>query len=249
MTAEFEKLNPDTIVDALFEVRFESVEPFASNIIAGSIYPKVKKKFPKHESLGVANIPRDIRNIDPQFKFVADQRFSGNDYSISIGNNVFCVSAKKPYRHWEHFKPVILEQLEALKQSEMVKKVVRIGLRYTNLIPTKGSPAEQFGLVDFSAVMGGFDLTKSPTILRTELSFGGFVNLVQLACNADVRLNDSGENFAGLLLDIDTSKSDGLEVFWDDASKLLEDAHAVEKQIFKRALNQSTVGYLSTLGR
>ncbi|WP_396621904.1 TIGR04255 family protein [Marinobacter sp. W-8] len=238
------KLSNDSIVEALFELRFNSTFAMPSSAFAGLLYSKLRSEYPKFEELPAASVPEDVRTKDPRFRYSPTHRLTGDNYSVSVGESVCVVSCRKPYGHWEHFKPKIESVLNEVKEIGVVESVERTGLRYINIIPNGVDPKAQFSNLQFVASLADLDLCEYMTSIRTEIPSGRFVNIVTVSANGEAVSSDNRDSVRGLIFDIDTICKGPLLDFWSEVSDLLEEAHAVEKEIFFKGLSESGKDFL-----
>lgn len=231
------KLSNDSIVEALFELRFSSTLAMPSSALAGLLYAKLRPEYPKFEELPAASIPEDVRSKDSRFRYSPTHRITGGNYSVSIGDSVFTVSCRKPYGHWEAFKPRIMRVLQEVKEIGVVASVERTGLRYINIISNGVAPEEQFSNLNLVTHLADSNLCEYMTSIRSEIPIGRFLNIVSISANGEAKIGDEVEPIRGLVFDIDTICKDSLQNFWDEASSLLDEAHAVEKELFFKGLS------------
>lgn len=232
------KLEKDPIVEAVFEMRFSIGSDQAADLIPGIIFSKLRNDFPKIESLPIAQIPKVIRDQNPEFRYQASRRLIGEPLLISLGDRVAGTSCRKPYIGWAAFQPVILRLIHLLKETALIQQVERFSLKYINLL-SGANPKEQFSHTRFSASLDQINLIEQLTQVRTEIIEREFINIVEIAANTAVR-EASGKTSSGLLLSIDTICNNPND-FWANAESLLKDAHEVEKSIFFSALTEETI--------
>lgn len=230
------KLKNDPIVEAIFELRFEAAKSSLSDLLPGLLYGKLGDRFPKLERLPFSMVPREFLQQTPDLKYQARFRLRGDSFVISFGDYSLAVSCLKPYVGWEKFKPFILEILGYLKDSALVGAIERYSIKYVNLLPAAhGDFAGQYKHLNFSANLGKFSLTGSPTWVRAEIDDANYMNLLEFAANAQIKTL-ANEQLDGLLLTIDTI-SKNTEGFWDTPEKFIEGVHQTEKAIFFETLS------------
>ncbi|MBX3650282.1 MAG: TIGR04255 family protein [Burkholderiales bacterium] len=235
------KLQQDPIFEAVFEMRFSIESDQVADLIPGIVFPRLRKDFPKTEALPIAQIPKVIRDQNPELRYQASRRLIGGRLIISLGDRVAAVSCVKPYIGWGEFQPVILRLVGLLREAALIKEVERFSLKYSNML-SGGNPKEQFAHTRFAATLAETNLVEQLTQIRTEFNEGGFVNIVELAANA-IAKHPSGSIMNGLLLSIDTICNSPVD-FWNNAEVLLKNAHEVEKTIFFRALTKEAINAL-----
>lgn len=236
-------LKQDTIIEALFEIRFRSKTKTLANLLPGLLFKDIGAEFPAVEKLPITNLPPAMLQSDPTLQYAPQYKMSGQRYSILIGDRVFTVSCPKPYTGWKDFCSTIHTLTKLVQSTALIDKVERFSIKYVNLIPQSDgnpSPLEQLRV---NLSVGDYDLKDKPLQLRSEITIEGFINVIQMATNAVVEL-PSGKSLEGVLLDIDTICQKEFADFWKDMPELLERAHKVEKGIFINTLSENALKML-----
>ncbi len=83
-------INPCPIIEAIFEIRFES--SFPGDAIVGIVYNRFKAEFQNVTQLPVLQLPAAIRTQDPNLKFSPHYKIENNNFIIQIGPNVFSLA-------------------------------------------------------------------------------------------------------------------------------------------------------------
>ena len=78
------KLKKEPIVDAVFEIRFKSVAP-VSMILPGVFFSRLDGEKTLSE-LPAAQIPKHVRDIDPNLQFAPTQQIQWNGFVISFSD-------------------------------------------------------------------------------------------------------------------------------------------------------------------
>ncbi len=243
MTRNFEKqtLQKDPIVEALFEIRFSCNEDTPGNLLPGVLYPAIRADFPASQTLGASRLPPEILENDPNLRYAAVQRFTGNKATVNVGPRSFTVVIPRPYMGWEEFKPMILTCLGHLHKTGFIKKVERYSLRYINIIDAGPSPKEQFSKIRFHGSLGGFNLSEAASQILTDIPLKGLLNKVTITANTNAEIHTTNEIISGLSLDIDSIQLNPSEDFWENAGDYIEIAHEAETDIFFRTATKETL--------
>jgi len=240
MTRLPSKLKHDTIIEAIFELRFEPA--LLNEAVFGAIYPIVRDRFGdlQHIPLPPSQLPDVIRNTDIQFKYQPLHKLQGNGLSVSIGPRVVSFSAMKPYIGWSKWKPTILTVLSNIFNSNVIKYVERTGLRYLNFIELNIFP-----LINVNVEIINRNVELKSTTIRTEITDGEYLKILQLANN--VSINENGLIKNGSCIDIDIVRNRGIsnDAFEKDLEVILNKSHEIEKQLFFNILKPD---FLSELG-
>lgn len=234
------KLKKEPLIDALFEMRFSS-NTVTSSILPGLLFSKFEGER-NIESLPISQIPKPLRDNDPNLRFAPLVRLNLEKFAINIGDYSLSVGCKMPYPGWSTFKPVILDVVNLLKDSGLAQDVHRFSMKYIDLIPSP-DVAEQVSAINSSVMLGEHVLTEEVFSLRIEIPKEGVLHAVQIASSATAVLPD-GSIRNGIIVDIDSIKnledhdfSRWLERLPDE----LELIHTANKAMFFKCLRPETI--------
>ncbi len=133
------------IEEAIFDIRFA---PSASwnGTIPGLIYGRLSKTYPQRpedQQLQEATIEMGPNNDPPKVSMSRAGRLvlkSGTGRElVLIGENQLGVNDLRPYAGWSNLRPRIEEAINAYCSVAEPDGVVRLGVRYINLIPVPGA--------------------------------------------------------------------------------------------------------------
>lgn len=237
-------LEKDPIVEAVFEVRFDSTEQQPADLLIGLLFSKLRLQFPTSRRLPFADIPRPMRDADPKLRFQPLHALEGAGHRILISDKAIALSQLKPYPGWNSFREDIVRLVEAVHQTGIVSGVTRCSLRYLNVL-TEGEPND---LKKFRLDLNIADLPlRGPGFaLQAEVEREECIAVLQLTSGATVVASTSSEKFAttGFLVTVDTVRQAGLEEFWENPLDFLEQLHRVGKQVFFGLLASDVVSSL-----
>jgi uncharacterized protein (TIGR04255 family) len=211
------------IIDAIIEIRFKS--DLFSNAVFGVIYNNLKAEFPTPEKLPILQMPEQLRDIDPNFKFKPHYRIQNQNSIIQIGPDVITISSPMPYRGWDEYFHNIKNYLEIIFSLNVISSVSRLGLRYINFFDS-----DIFEQINLRVSINSKDHSCKNTLFRTELSGGSFSNTLQIANNAAHIVNNKSK--IGSVIDIDISKLYAGNEFLVNYPSEIDEAHSQEKQLF-----------------
>lgn len=220
------KLEHDSIVDAIIEVRFETnLNP---NVVFAYIYGKVREKFNgKVLSLPISQMPPDIIRQDPALKFKPLYRIEGETCSLQVGAQMIALSSKIPYIGWNDFSTMFYEIVNLC--FEYFNKITRLGLRYINFF--EGDISNKINI--------NFNLSDkykpSKLNIQTEVLVDGIPNTVQYTPNA------VWESKNGAVIDIDTFKLYSAPLGLKDLLSDIELVHQCEKRVFISLLKDELI--------
>ncbi len=238
------KLKHDTIGESVFELRFQTEVDALSEIILGVLYDKLRADFPKFESLPINQLPRQLLDTDPNLRYQPLHRISNNSYMVSVGAHVVSVHCKWPYQGWENYRPLIVKVLNVLNNSKLMKTLERFSLKYVNIITQPYAPN---GIHDLNFDMSMHDLKfrTDALMVRAEIVKQPFVNVVQLMSGASMLIPEpTPQKFNGVIVDVDTIYQGDMAAFLTSFDTKLENAHAMEKEIYFSLLKPDTLNKL-----
>lgn len=233
------RLQKDSILEAVFELRFQATVPAAAEILQGAIYPALRDRFPKVQRTAFASFPLPLMDTDPNLRYQPRLVLQGDHLSVFVGDRAVALTSARPYVGWKNFRPLILELLGLVKSANVTSEPERFSLKYINLLEG-ASPAAQFSLVRYDASLGRrYKLNNLLTYTRTEFEQDGLINIVELGANS-IAKTQRGQSLTGLVLTVDTIH-DNPHGFWANPEPFIEKAHTVEKTVFFEVLTEDTV--------
>lgn len=225
------KLDKEPLIDAVFEVRFSSKVP-ASVILPGFLFSILEGE-KTIESLPVAQLPKPLRDADPNLRFAPLSRVDWNQFLVSVSDFSLSISCKFPYPGWNTFKPAITQVVDILTQSKIVDGIDRYAMKYVDLLPISDNQ-QKVSMINFKVSIADHNLEKEPFHLRIEIPRDGFINAVQVVSSAQVELHN-GIKKDGLIVDVDTFVTLGnapIESLCEGLSEKLESIHIANKAMF-----------------
>jgi uncharacterized protein (TIGR04255 family) len=237
------KLNKEPLIDAVFEVRFSSVAP-ASVILPGFLFNKLEGE-KKIESFPISQLPKPVRDADPNIKYAPLSRIEWRKFIISISDFSVSVSCKYPYPGWCDFKPAVLNIIEILVESNIVNEVERYSMKYIDLFPEKDIQ-QVVGMFNLEMSIAGHKLEKEQFHLRIDVPKDGFMHTVQVVSLAQAVLSD-GTKKEGAIIDIDTAVAMGnspIRLLADGISEKLDSIHSANKNMFFSCLKSHAIDSL-----
>lgn len=231
------RLKREPLLDAVFECRFESLSP-ASNVLPGYLVSKLNG-IGSIENMPAMDLPLAVRNTDPNLFYSPLISLSWGKFKILVSDRSFVVSCAMPYPGWVEFRASILEVLSAVAQLEIVSKVQRYSMKYTDLIPAS-TTEDQAAIVDLKLNIGMHSFEGEGFDIRTELDRDGFRHILRIVSGASIGLSD-GTSRVGLVIETDTLRVMSHEKFsvWaKGVSPDLESMHIANKAVFFGCLSE-----------
>lgn len=211
------------IIEALVEFRFESGLP--RDAVFGVAFSKVREKVGDQvERLPILEIPESIRANDVNLRFQPHYRLKDENHSIMIGPKVISISNYNNYSGWDDFSELIRQFVEGFFEVSVIKKVIRVGVRYINF--TNDDIWEKSTLRLTASDLEIPSLQKNLQFTFMADRFGSRVRV-----SNGVVFNQFEKTYRGSSLDIDTFA----EGEWGDSSEVCEivdQAHTEGKKTF-----------------
>jgi uncharacterized protein (TIGR04255 family) len=228
------RINRCPIVDCTFEIKFESTIP--AGAVFGFLYQQFVADYPKLEDLPILQIPEAIRERETNLKFSPHYRISNERFSIQIGPNVLTISpilANKGYEGWTIIGDEIVKVFDKLKATLIVKKFLRLGMRYVNFFEN----LDIFNVINIGLNPENL-LINNNSLLRIEsIHDEVVVKALQISNNANFQ-PPKGTIHKGSIIDIDVSIQNNLTEHFEDVHKVCNKIHDIEKEYFFSILKE-----------
>lgn len=237
------KLKKEPLIDAIFEVRFES-KVAASVVLPGVFFDKLPGNS-KIEALPTSQLPKALRDANPNLRFSPTNRIDWDKFFINVGDFNVSVSCKYPYPGWTSFKKAIIDVMHILQHSGVVKKVERYSLKYVDLLPIINGK-HKVSMLNLKVDIAGHTLADEPFQFRIEILKDELIHAVQLVSSAKARLH-TGVVKDGLIVDVDTIavlEDTSISSLVEGIDNKLEVIHTANKKMFFDCLNHETLGML-----
>lgn len=235
------KLGKEPLIDAIFEIRFSSDDP-VSEIIPGFLFSRLAGN-KKIESLPVAQIPRDLREANPNLKFAPTTRLHWDNFTINVSNFGVSVGCNYPYQGWQKFKSAIVEVVSCLGDINIFNSIDRYSMKYVDLIPSDDI-RHQISLVNMNISVADHKIESEGFLLRVEIAKDSFVHIIQIMPAASAKLID-GTDRKGIIIDVDTIHDIDHQtipnVIGEDFQARLDLIHNANKKMFFDCLKSETI--------
>ncbi|WP_322079267.1 TIGR04255 family protein [Burkholderia cepacia] len=232
------RLTSEPIIDAMFEVRFDTKASVAS-ILPGFLFASLGAD--KVENTPAANLPEAFRRGDPNLRAMAIVKVYWGRFYVLIGDESLAVGCQLPYPGWAEFRAALLRVFEVVGGLNLIDKVNRCSTKYVDLLATGGG----LGQMNLDIQLGGHTLSTETTTLRTELFHDRWLHIVNAISSAQIMIAATNEERTGAILDIDTIHVLGAPVtfmeFLAALPDLAEDIHQANKELFFQCLKKSTI--------
>ena len=235
------KLGKEPLIDAIFEIRFSSDAP-ASEIIPGFLFSSLEGN-KTIESLPTSQIPKPLREADPNLKFAPITRLNWGNFTINVSNFSVSVGCNYPYQGWEKFRSAIINVVSSLEKIGIINSINRYSMKYIDLIPSDDIK-HQISLINMDISVADHKIESETFILRVDIIRDNFINVIQIIPSASAKLID-GTKREGIIIDVDTIHTiDDLtikNVIDQDFSGRLDIIHKANKTMFFNCLKPETI--------
>lgn len=235
------KLKTIPILEAIFEIRFETNSPAETN--TGIIYNSFKSEFENVENFPIINIPAEIRNSDEKLKYQPYQKMVSKDksYILQYGQrqiSLHCVDYK--YDVFENFKSNIVLVLEKLETLDIISNIKRVGLRYTDFLNDKIVPGYTFEALNVSIDIAGMDRGNN---FSCSTYFDGKRAKHKTQIYNSIQIDYKNEKMNGDLIDLD-SFIEPANISLSEIESTISSVHDEQKEIFFGILGETVTNLL-----
>lgn len=249
------RLSCSPLLEVVFEIRFDSDFPFS--VMAPGLLFGDRLSYIKAESQPAQQIPKNIRDKDPNFRYLPLIRFLDGDKSFSISDHSLVISLKKNYTGWKDFRSLIIESINKLNVPNLLKDVSSLSLLYINGIE-HSVENNLANIISGKLELGPLDLTQSSIQLAAELQEEKKI-IPSVKIVNPALINDNGsplpdspsvslEPKLACVIEIRTvRKSDLLDFTYNykkDSENYLDELHSRGKGLFFSILNKEIVNKL-----
>lgn len=225
------RLEKDAIAEAVCELRFECDQSSQiPEVVVGQLAAQWQG-YTGHR-LPTADIPPALRQVDPNLKFQPslELRLAGKSRQVKVGPHVLSYHALAPYPGWAEFQNEINTTIDNLFRAIGAVQIVRLGLRYTNLLDKKNHDIGKLTDLDFCIQVEGRPLA-APFNLNYQKSHGP-MHAALIRISSPEFVIGPTQSFSALV-DVDVGTPPSFSVAEPNAvKKWFDGAHRYEKQEF-----------------
>lgn len=217
-------IEPCPIVEAIFETRFVSRQPWEN--LPGLLYAQIKGRYSEQKNLPLLQMPEDIRRQQPELKHQPLIQFFGKDFLIQIGPRmVGLVTKPHAYPGWKSIHEELAWLLERLNAAEIIEEAERLSVRYVDFIE-----GNIFHKMNLNLQVAGQAVKDAHTDVTTIMRQGPLTIRLAASNGAIVGTGDSAKS--GSVLDVDAWFG-ALDVeLFENGLKRFGEAHGAIKSLF-----------------
>jgi len=234
-------LEHEPLVDAVFEVRVGGGHRYLADLLPGLLFGLLDPK-PAIARLPAAEIPRPIRESDPNLAFAPITRLDWRHVTISFGSRNVVVGCKMPYPKWPSFKEAILDIVDKIARANIVAPIDRYSIKYVNVIRAT-TQAEQISKINLSVRVGDVEAKDDHLSVQVHRKEGDILHILSVITGAQGQMPD-GKKIVGAVVDIDSIRSIQFPDFATFSAQLapaVESLRQANKVKFFSCLTQSTI--------
>jgi len=145
-----ERIDPDAIVEAILEIRFDLVSPLPEVLFGRLSEIPQWKAFTQQRRLPAYEMPAAFRDADANLRFVPVLELASTDppRAVRIGGHVLSYHLLAPYSGWVSFEKELHVAVDGLFDKTEGLVVTRLGLRYINALSPASHGIASIGQLD-----------------------------------------------------------------------------------------------------
>lgn len=237
------KLKQDAIVEAIFEMRFDT--PTIPEVLFGRLADFAAWKGFTQRRLPAYEIPAAMRQVDPNLRYapVFELQDQERQRAVKIGAYVLSYHQSSPYTGWAAFKPELTKAIEGLFAKTDDLTIRRLGFRYLNALRSDAHDINLISDLDLTIAVAGDNVAGGVNLNFT-------TDLPEKAkCTVRIATADFTQGAlpprTAIVVDVDVFTSESYRTKSEaDVTNWLEFAHTHEKEQFFRLLTVETIDAL-----
>jgi uncharacterized protein (TIGR04255 family) len=244
------RLKQEPLIDAVFELRFDS-KVRASSILPGLLYSGLDGVKEAVTKLPQSELPTVMRDADPALAFAPLVNFLWqHKFVVFVGDRSVGVACRLPYPGWATFRAAIEAVGGVLRGCDFISTVTRYSLKYVDLLP-RAEIASQVKGLDLQLTVGEHRLLAEPCTVRIEVPRGEVINLVQITIGGQVQLVNDPTPRSGAVVDVDSivNVQGGVPIgmYVDAVQNRLDEIHETNKRLFFECLTHDMLQELEPM--
>lgn len=226
------KITPCPIIDSVIEFRFKT--HLNANAVFGVAYQAFSDDYPRVKELPILQIPPNIRSSDPNLIYQPHYLLTKvkDNFAVQIGPNVISLTMPGEYPGWSVFLTELENVLQKLKSVKVIHSFTRIGIRYVDFFNS-----DIYDNIQLSICLNGEQFKAKQINITSVIPNGDYLSRLVILNNTNVQFN----KFFGQGSVIDTDTYYEKDFNFDNAIKLANDCHSIQKELFFSLLKEDFV--------
>ncbi|OGV81070.1 MAG: hypothetical protein A3K19_17390 [Lentisphaerae bacterium RIFOXYB12_FULL_65_16] len=223
-----ERISPCPIVEATFELRFVTTEPWST--LPGLLYAAIRDRYPGKLDLPLAQIPEPLRVSDRRLALKPLIRFEGTGpFAVVCGPRVISLTTQpNGYPGWRAIETELGWLVSKVVDAAVIHEPERLGVRYIDFFGGNLFDGIRLGVSIGSARLRATELQISATLDQWE----PFDVRLTTANNAAIKSGEADVR-RGSVLDVDVGlRALDFEMSLESLLPRFADAHKISKQVF-----------------
>jgi uncharacterized protein (TIGR04255 family) len=218
-------IEPCPIVQAIFETRFVSPQPWAT--MPGLLFAHIRQKYPEQKTLPMAQLPEELRRQDPALLILPLIQFLSDTFLIQLGPRVVSLMTKpNTYPGWSAIQQELRWLLQQIKAAGFVGETERLSSRYIDFFAGDIFTALRLGLQINDQPLRGTQADVTTFFRRDALSIR-----LQVTNGAIVATKEGPT--PGSVLDVDAwFRPLDVDLFGNGLARFAEAHHAIKGLFF-----------------
>jgi len=240
------KLRVDSIVEAICELRFESLA--IPEVLYGRLIDDKTWAGFEQRRLPAYDIPAPMRQADEALRYapVIELLNTKSNCSFRIGPQVASFHQRPPYGGWQNFRPMLTNVVDQLFSKSGGLIIKRLGFRYSNALNKHTHGIAGVGDLDCLMEVAGRPIKNNVNLNFNNIVDATILSTVRIATPDFVQGQLPEGTTAFIDIDIYTvegftTKDQSMVMNWVDR------AHDAEKACFFDLLTQSTIDSLKEI--
>lgn len=189
------RISPCPIVEAIFELRFTTEEPWRT--LPGLLASQIREKYPQSNDLPMSAMPDELRRQDAALQWLPLTQFAGPEFVVQLGPRVVSLVTKtNQYPGWRAIESELEWLLDRIGSAGFIAEGERLGVRYIDFFPDNLFPELVLGVTVGDQDMGVGELQVTAALRRGSFSY-------RLSITNGAIVNSGAEPRRGSVLDID----------------------------------------------
>ena len=244
------RLENDSIVDCMVEMRFKAKSDNVANVLPGILYSKFDGHYSSTDSTAESQIPKELRVKDPGLKYRPLVNLRSDKEKVGIGDSNISITFRHPYPGWEEVEVQAIAIFQEAMDTGLITEVERLSVKYQNIIDIQDNP-DDLSPLDIDLRIGtDLDFRGPGTLIRREIDHDGAVSIIQITTAAIGRILDSNDKVlgekVGIAITVDTIKFGHISND-KELRESLRLVHDNEKATFFSLLKPETVKKMSPI--